>query len=87
MEIVDESTAERRTIRIETVVIDPGHGGKDHGKTGVGGVLEKDVNLMLANAIRDRIERELGLEVILTRDDDRLVSLTRRGTPTRTATQ
>jgi N-acetylmuramoyl-L-alanine amidase len=78
VEIVDESTAERRTIEIRTVVIDPGHGGKDHGKTGGGGLLEKDVNLMLANAIRDRVERELGLDVVLTREDDRLLSLSQR---------
>ena len=78
VEIVDETTAERRTIDIETVVIDPGHGGKDHGKTGYGGLLEKDVNLMLALAMRERIEDELGLKVVLTREDDRLLSLTRR---------
>jgi N-acetylmuramoyl-L-alanine amidase len=78
VEIVDESSAERRTIDIETVVIDPGHGGKDHGKTGRSGLLEKDVNLMLAEAMRDRIRDELGLEVILTREDDRLLALSRR---------
>ncbi|MCK5619559.1 MAG: N-acetylmuramoyl-L-alanine amidase, partial [Candidatus Krumholzibacteria bacterium] len=78
VEIVDETTAERRSIEIKTVVIDAGHGGKDYGKTSAGGLLEKDVNLMLARAIRDRIERELGLEVVLTREDDRLLSLTQR---------
>ena len=78
VEIVDETTAERRSIVIKTVVIDAGHGGKDYGKTSAGGLLEKDVNLMLARAIRDRIERELGLEVVLTREDDRLLSLTQR---------
>jgi len=78
VEIVDETTAERRSINIRTVVIDPGHGGKDHGKTGSGGLLEKDVNLMLATAIRDQIERDLGLDVVLTREDDRLVSLSGR---------
>lgn len=78
VEIVDESSAERRTIEIKTVVIDAGHGGKDHGKIGRSGLLEKDVNLELANAIRDRVESELDLEVILTREDDRLLSLSER---------
>jgi N-acetylmuramoyl-L-alanine amidase len=78
VEIVDETTAERRSIDIKTVVLDPGHGGKDYGKTGSSGLLEKDVNLMVAEALRDRIEEELGLEVVLTREDDRLLSLTRR---------
>lgn len=78
VEIVDESTAERRTMKIERIVIDPGHGGKDYGKTGYTGVLEKDVNLMLAFAMRNRLESELDVEVILTREDDRLLSLTER---------
>jgi N-acetylmuramoyl-L-alanine amidase len=78
VEIVDESSAERRTIDIKTVVIDPGHGGKDYGKTGTSGLLEKDVNLMVSVAVRERIEDELGLEVVLTREDDRLLALNRR---------
>lgn len=78
VEIVDESSAERRSMDIRTIVVDAGHGGKDHGKTGASGLLEKDVNLMLARVIRDRIEEELGIEVVLTRDDDRLLALTQR---------
>jgi N-acetylmuramoyl-L-alanine amidase len=78
VEIVDETKAERRTINVETVVIDPGHGGKDYGKIGPRGLLEKDVNLMLAEAMRERIDDELGLKVVLTREDDRLLALTRR---------
>lgn len=78
VEIIDETTAERRTIEIGRIVIDPGHGGKDHGKTGPSGLMEKDVNLMLAEVMRDRIRDKLGLEVILTREDDRLLSLTQR---------
>jgi N-acetylmuramoyl-L-alanine amidase len=78
VEIVDESSAERRSMDIKTVVIDAGHGGRDYGKTGNSGLLEKDVNLMLAKTIGERIERELGLEVVLTREDDRQLSLARR---------
>lgn len=78
VQIFDRSSTERRTLEIRRVCIDPGHGGKDHGKTGATGTREKDVNLALAMAIRDRLERELDLEVTLTREDDRLVALTRR---------
>jgi N-acetylmuramoyl-L-alanine amidase len=74
----EEQPVRRRTLRIEKIAIDPGHGGRDNGKTGVTGVLEKDVNLMLAKMLRDRIERDIGLEVILTREDDVLLSLTQR---------
>lgn len=76
--IFDESSAERRTMDIEKVCLDPGHGGKDDGKIGVTGILEKNVNLELALAIKEALERELDLEVILTREDDQLLSLTRR---------
>lgn len=78
MQIVDTSAPERRTVEIRRVCLDAGHGGQDHGKTGQNGLLEKDVNLQLVRAIRMRLEDELGVEVVLTRDDDRLLSLTRR---------
>jgi len=78
VEIVDESTAERRALRIAKVCIDPGHGGQDHGKASPDGLLEKDVTLALAREMKRRLEDELGLEVVMTRDDDRLLSLTQR---------
>src|SRR5262249_4500160 len=42
------STHEAALLRIQSVVIDAGHGGKDFGATGVKGVREKDVNLQIA---------------------------------------
>lgn len=79
VEIVDDTAGERRAFDIKTVCIDPGHGGMDYGKVGVRtGLLEKDVNLTLARAIKERIEDQLGLEVILTRDSDELLPLERR---------
>jgi N-acetylmuramoyl-L-alanine amidase len=76
--IFDESSAERRTMEIKKVCLDPGHGGKDDGKTGVSGLMEKDVNLELAFAVKQALESDLGLEVVLTREEDELLSLTRR---------
>ena len=37
--------------RVHTVVVDPGHGGRDPGALGVGGLREKDVNLGIARAL------------------------------------
>lgn len=51
------------------VVIDPGHGGHDPGASG-SGFEEKDVVLGLARAVRDELEREGGVRVALTRNDD-----------------
>jgi N-acetylmuramoyl-L-alanine amidase len=60
-----------------TIVLDPGHGGKDPGATGVAGLREKDVVLRVALALRDRLVRA-GHQVILTRDGDVFVPLDKR---------
>ncbi len=60
------------------VVIDPGHGGADPGAIGVSGVHEKDVTLAAARDLRSALERLGGYRVVLTRDDDRSVSLRER---------
>src|SRR6185436_9171339 len=59
---------------IRTIVIDPGHGGKDVGAVGPGGVLEKDVTLSLAGSLAAKT----GARIVLTRDDDSIVSLDQR---------
>lgn len=62
---------------VQTVVLDPGHGGRDPGAIGVGGVREKDVTLALARALREELAGR-GFRVVLTRDDDRTLSLEER---------
>jgi N-acetylmuramoyl-L-alanine amidase len=59
---------------VQRVIIDPGHGGKDPGAIGVGGLREKDVVLGIARRLRATLIRE-GLEVHLTRDGDRFLTL------------
>jgi N-acetylmuramoyl-L-alanine amidase len=61
-----------------TVVIDPGHGGIDNGAMGKSGTMEKDINLLFALALRDRLKTESHVKVIMTRDDDRFISLGER---------
>ncbi len=56
-----------------TVVIDAGHGGKDMGCS-FDGTDEKDVNLLVALGVKERLETA-GVEVILTRSSDEFVSL------------
>jgi N-acetylmuramoyl-L-alanine amidase len=63
---------------LRTIVIDPGHGGDEHGTRGAGGALEKDITLQVARRLRTMIESRLGLRVFLTRDDDRTMSLDER---------
>lgn len=57
------------------VALDPGHGGIDPGAVGgETGLLEKEINLNLARELGRLLEAR-GLEVLLTRHDDRFVSL------------
>lgn len=51
------------------VVIDAGHGGRDPGKVGINGVLEKDLNLEIALLLKQFLEAD-DIRVILTRDSD-----------------
>jgi N-acetylmuramoyl-L-alanine amidase len=56
------------------VVIDPGHGGKDSGAPGLGGLLEKDVVLPISTKLATILEQN-GIQVVLTRDADFFVEL------------
>jgi N-acetylmuramoyl-L-alanine amidase len=60
---------------LRTLVIDAGHGGEDAGVRGAGGLEEKQLTLDVARRLRALVERGLGVRVILTRDDDRLVTI------------
>ena len=66
------------TPGVRTVVIDPGHGGADGGVKGAGGTLEKQVTLDVAKRLKSLLEARLGVHVVLTRDDDRAVTLDER---------
>ncbi|BAZ01787.1 N-acetylmuramoyl-L-alanine amidase [Tolypothrix tenuis PCC 7101] len=56
------------------VVIDPGHGGKDSGAPGLGGLLEKDVVLPIGKRIATILQQN-GVQAVLTRDADFFVEL------------
>jgi N-acetylmuramoyl-L-alanine amidase len=62
---------------IETVMIDPGHGGRDPGATGPSGSVEKDVTLAFAREL-SRVLRREGFYVFMTRSSDSYVPLKRR---------
>jgi N-acetylmuramoyl-L-alanine amidase len=59
------------------VVLDAGHGGKDHGAYGDHGIVEKELTLDLVRRIRRRLTSR-GVKVLLTRDGDYAVPLVRR---------
>ena len=61
-----------------TVVIDAGHGGKDVGATD-NGVMEKNINLKVARQLESILKKKMkDAKVVLTRDDDRYLTLQER---------
>jgi N-acetylmuramoyl-L-alanine amidase len=61
-------------LKGKTIVLDPGHGGKDVGSTGSQGTYEKDVTLLTALNISSKLV-EQGANVVMTRADDTFISL------------
>lgn len=57
------------------LVLDPGHGGEDPGAIGPTGLKEKDVVLRISTKLRDKVKKDLGWDVVMTREDDRFIRL------------
>ncbi len=80
----DEAIAKKNPIlqnakyRVERIIIDPGHGGKDPGTVTKDGLQEKAVTLDVALKTAEFIRNRLKKEVILTRDKDVYVGLHQR---------
>lgn len=58
------------------IVLDPGHGGKDAGAIGVGGLREAEVNLLLTHMVKARLEH--AYKILMTRVGDQTVALAAR---------
>lgn len=59
----------------KTIVIDPGHGGKDPGAHGPSGTEEKDITLKVGLKLRDLLSKQPGIRVLMTRDRDVFIEL------------
>jgi N-acetylmuramoyl-L-alanine amidase len=64
-----------RAKSFKTIVIDPGHGGKDSGARGQRGTEEKDITLKVALKLRDLLSKQPGVRVLMTRERDQFVEL------------
>jgi N-acetylmuramoyl-L-alanine amidase len=62
-------------LKLQRVVLDPGHGGHDVGTHGPSGLYEKDLVLDISQRLATLLQDRLGSEVLLTRNDDSFVSL------------
>jgi len=57
------------------IVVDAGHGGKDHGAKSVSGIKEKDVNIKIAKRVKAILVNRYKYWVVMTRKDDIFISL------------
>jgi N-acetylmuramoyl-L-alanine amidase len=64
-------------LTVKRIVIDPGHGGKQHGAISESGVSEKDITLDIALRLR-RLMESAPLEVLMTRETDETLQLEQR---------
>jgi N-acetylmuramoyl-L-alanine amidase len=64
---------QKGALGINTIVLDPGHGGKDTGAR-AWGIREKDIVLQIAKRVRDKLKAN-GVNVIMTRETDRFIPL------------
>lgn len=60
-------------VKENMVILDAGHGGKDPGKVGIGNVMEKHLNLVIAEKVEKKLKKE-NIQVILTRTEDKMLS-------------
>jgi N-acetylmuramoyl-L-alanine amidase len=64
--------------KVNTIVLDPGHGGKDPGAIGKKGLMEKDVVLDIAKRLKKLLVEKADKKVYLTREDDTFIRLDQR---------
>ncbi len=76
----DVTSAPSSAATSRVVVLDPGHGGADSGAIGTRGTYEKTLTLDIARRVKILVESRLALRVVLTRDDDRPLSVDERTT-------
>jgi N-acetylmuramoyl-L-alanine amidase len=76
--LIDELLAGAQgSLAGRVICVDAGHGGHDSGARGIGGLLEKECTLAMAQELA-RALREAGAVVLMSREDDRYVSLDER---------
>jgi N-acetylmuramoyl-L-alanine amidase len=74
----DRSLIRTLGLKLDRIVIDPGHGGHDTGTIGPAGMMEKNLVLDVARRLGALITARIGSEVIYTRSDDTFIPLEER---------
>ncbi|TXF73479.1 SH3 domain-containing protein [Bacillus subtilis] len=74
---VSDSPSGNGSLNNKTIIVDPGHGGKDSGTIGYSGKFEKNLTIKTAKLLASKL-RSAGADVYVTRQDDTFVSLQSR---------
>ncbi|MDG0996760.1 MAG: N-acetylmuramoyl-L-alanine amidase [Gammaproteobacteria bacterium] len=75
---ISSAPIERRALRDVVIAIDAGHGGKDPGAIGYAGTYEKTVVLQIAKRLKRLLDAQPGMRAVLTRSNDRYLTLRTR---------
>lgn len=73
-QVAEQMNGQRKVV----VAVDAGHGGEDPGAHGPGGTLEKNVTLAVARQLAALINKQPGMQAVLTRNGDYYIPLKRR---------
>ncbi|MDI6686947.1 MAG: N-acetylmuramoyl-L-alanine amidase [Desulfobacterales bacterium] len=77
--IPTSALAKQLALGVNTIVIDPGHGGRDYGAPGyLRGVHERNVTLNIGKKLAKTIRETLGCKVIMTRNGNKYLTLEER---------
>lgn len=78
--VIKDLDEERKRHRLDVIVLDAGHGGKDPGTIGISKTKEKDIALAIVLKLGALIKKNLkDVKVVYTRDDDTFIELDKRG--------
>lgn len=78
------SIANQMGLKVRTIAIDAGHGGRDPGAIGKNGLKEKTVTLDVAKRLAALVKERLGCNVVMTRSKDVFIPLEQRPAIART---
>jgi N-acetylmuramoyl-L-alanine amidase len=67
--------SKRKQSDAPLIVVDAGHGGKDHGARSASGIKEKDVNIKIAKHVKTILVNRFKYRVVMTRKDDTFIPL------------
>ena len=72
---ISSAPIQRRPLRDIVIALDAGHGGKDPGAIGYAGTYEKNVVLQITKRLKRMLDAQPGMRAILTRSNDRYLTL------------